>query len=246
MISGVSRIGVAATTLSALGLCLAACGGSAAVASKGLLPLTAAQAAYANAVNLRAPDFRGVPGSRSVIPNKIPERGLGRLGLAVARQCEASTITAAAGSPRFVARTYAGTGAILPSYSVQSFVYFAGSPQAALAALNASASLSARRCLRKASSPPVTEIDTGHFSKPPPPLTGISTGGQEMVQVVANLDPLGHDILKYISTDRWFGFTDGSALVVLEDTASPKQFPRTAERRLLSLLYRRAQAYAPG
>lgn len=196
------------------------------VVSKNVLSPTAAQGAYANAINLRVSDVRGLPGSQRVIPKRYVH-GHGRLGLGVATHCEAGTFIATSGSPKFRDTIYAGSGDILPSYDVQSFVYFTSSPQAALAVLNAAASARTRSCLGKVKvhHEPFTS-DRGRFSTPPSPVAGISTGGQHVIGITVSLDPLGGDLTEYTSTERWFGFAAGSAIVVLEDSGAPQSIPQ--------------------
>jgi hypothetical protein len=169
------------------------------------------------------------------------KQDLGRLGAVVWRSCGGIRITAAASSPKFRESVAKGDGlvSLLPTEAVQSFVYFSPSPAAALAALRAGVSARTRRCVIRADARNVFDAPFNHYgrvSSPPSPLAGVTTFGQQVI-----LPGLFGDEATF--TERWFGFTVGSVIVVLEDNGEPKPLSSTAERRLLRLLYNRATAY---
>jgi len=254
MIPPVARAVIIALAASVGALLATGCGGSAKVTSDHLLAPTAAQVEYANAVNLREADVRGLPG----LQHRIRKRDFGRLGPVEWRRCGGIKITAAAGSGTFSghvstparrppgpARPEAranilGTLSLLPIESVKSFVYFTPNPAAALTALNAGVSERIRRCVFDADAHDSLLArfnNYGRVSSLPSPLAGVPMVGQQVIT-----PGLFGDEATF--KERWFGFTVGSVVVVLEDYGEPTPLPSTTERRLLSILYNRAKAHA--
>ncbi len=122
MISPVARVAIIALAVSINVVFAIGCGGSAMVPSDHLLPLTAGQVGYANAINLREADIRGLPD----LQQRMDKHALGRLGAVEWRRCGGIKITAATSSPKFHEGVYKGKDGILsllPTEGVQSFVY---------------------------------------------------------------------------------------------------------------------------
>jgi hypothetical protein len=238
MISPVPRVPIIASVVSINVVFAIGCGGSATAPSDHLLPLTAGQVGYANATNLREADVRGLPD----LQQKIDKHALGRLGAAEWRRCGGIKITAAAGSPKFsegVNKGKDGILSLLPTEGVQSFVYFTPSPATALAALKAGASTPTRRCAIDTEARSLRYAPFAHYgrvSSLPSRLAGVPMVGQQVIT-----PGLFGDEATF--KERWFGFTVGSVIVVLEDYGEPKPLPSTTERRLLGLLYNRANAH---
>ncbi len=141
---------------------------------------------------------------------------------------------------------------LLPIESVHSAVYLMGSAALASKEFNATDSSRARRCLKPfLVDEHVTTVAEGatvaeplfsqiEVSALPSLLRGVRVYGLRMTAGVAIEAPSAKGRSNYY--EDFFGFVVGSALITLNDTCAPHAFPSATERRLLALLYRRAEA----
>jgi hypothetical protein len=215
---------------------------------------------YAQAVNLRAGD---VPGLVAVGGSRVGER---QPLEALVRGCDVATvptgIVVAVGSPAFQReqKSTGGTTSYLPLEAVSSGVDVMRSAALAsreVAAIEAVASSSAvTRCLKRhlmqerarvVSEGAATGVPAGkpllshvEISALRSPVQGIPAFELRISADFTIKVPGTKGRSRYY--EDFLGFAVGPAVIILGDTSSPRPFPATTERRLLSLLHSRAEA----
>jgi signal peptidase I len=215
-------------------------------------PVDGARAiAFAQAVNLRASDVRGLVGARVGLPRGAR---VGPFGTAVER-CDGGVAQPGdvfgVVSRRFtrenVHRSAGGvSSSFLPIESVYSGIYLVASSAMASHEIEVSESARRRSCIKRileaqrlAREPFFAHV---HVSAVPSPLKGIPGYGLQATAVVATFLHAPHVTGRPNYYEGFFGFAVGQAIITLHTTGSPRPFPSATERRLLSLLYERAEA----
>jgi hypothetical protein len=259
--SRVAAMPLILVVLAATAMLLAGCGGSSHTSSSSAAfdaarvnnlrraepPVTEAQGAYAHAVNLRASDVPGLAASRV----RLPKTRHGWLD--PVEGCDGGGGQKVTGilSPRFSASLdHGGVLTLLPLEAVQSTVFPAVSPATASRALQAAVSARGRACLKqilgsadsqaehRSREPILTQIEV---SAPPSPLRNVRVYGLRMT-AKSNFGTTGTTGRSNYYED-FFAFVVGSTVITLNATADPHPVPAGTERRLLSLLYTRAEAH---
>jgi hypothetical protein len=224
---------------------LAGCGGSSSASSTGESTLLSHRAvAYANAVNLRAGDVPGLAASRLRLKNT-------RHGwLDPVEGCDGGGGQKVTGiiSPRFSASLdHGGVLTLLPLEAVQSTVFPAVSPATASRALQAAVSARGLSCLKQILGSAESQAEHGprepiltqiEVSAPPSPLRNVRVYG---LRTTAKSDFSTTSRSNYY--EEFFAFMVGSTVITLNATGDPHPVPAGTERRLLSLLYNRAEAH---
>jgi hypothetical protein len=243
-------------------LLAAGCGTSdAASAGSAGTPITKRQAvAYARAVNLRAGDIHGLRATGASHTAKGP----------LGTQAETCGITAPAGTvvgissqtfQRVGAHTNASRSYSQTVFSVVYVMQSAAQASRAIAAVDAAAnSLTVVTCLKHdvedtrvegehqagaavakpAGEPPIfSHVEVSALRSPVGAVQadGLQIKAHSAIEVPGAKGPFN------FYTD-WLGYAVGPGVTMLVDAATPRPFPAATERRLLSLLYRRAKAYA--
>lgn len=221
------------------------CGGSSSASSTGeSAPLSHRAVAYATAVNLRAADVPGLAASRVRLKNT--RHG----GLDPVEGCDGGGGQKVTGiiSPRFFASLdHGGVLTLLPLEAVQSTVFPAVSPVIASRALQAVVSTRGRACLKQSQGSAESQAEHGprepvftqiEVSAPPSPLRNVRVYG---LRTTAKSDFGTTGRSNYY--EDFFAFMVGSSVITLNATGDPHPFPAGTERRLLSLLYSRAEAH---
>jgi len=176
----------------------------------------------ANAINLRASDVRGFVG-RFQRDRPAPNEPLGGTCGAAVR-----------GLVGFSSQRFGRGGtALLPTDSVSSSVYLMESEAAAARELALLGSARTRDCVKSA-----TTIEARPLA---PLLRPLPVLGTRRTRELA-LTPLGAPGRSRVYVDE-AGFAVGRVLVDLLALGTPHVFPLATERRLLSLLYSRANAH---
>ena len=242
---------IAASWLVAAAAALAAgCGSNAASAGDTASEQAQARAfAYANAVNLRAGDVPGLAASRLRL--KTPKTRHGWLD--PVEGCDGSGGQKVTGiiSPRFLASLDHGSVlSLLPLEAVQSTVFPAVSPAIASRALRAAVSARGRACFKqffgsaesqaehRSREPVFTQIEV---SAPPSPLRNVRVYGLRTT-AKSDFGTTGATGRSNYYED-FFAFIVGPTVITLNATGDPHPAPAGTERRLLSLLYSRAEAH---
>lgn len=210
------------------------------------MPLSPRTFAYANAVNLRAGDVPGLAASRLRL--KTPKTRHGWLD--PVEGCDGGGGQKVTGiiSPRFFASLdHGGVLSLLPLEAVQSTVFPAVSPVTASRALQAAVSARGRACFKRffgdaesqaehrSRQPVFTQIEV---SAPPSPLRNVRVYG---LRTTAKSDFGTKGRSNYY--EDFFAFIVGSTVITLNATGDPHPVPAGTERRLLTLLYSRAEAH---
>jgi hypothetical protein len=258
MIPPMRRTTSAMLALTATAMLLAGCGSSTHTSSSSAAlgtarvnslrraepPVTETQAAYAHAVNLRAGDVPGLAASRL----RLPKTRHGWLD--PAEGCDGGGAQKVTGiiSPRFSASLdHGGVLTLVPLEAVQSTVFPAVSPATASRALQAAVSARGRSCLKQILGSAESQAEHGprqpiltqiEVSAPPSPLRNVRVYGLRMM---AKSDFGTTSRSNYY--EEFFAFIVGSTVITLNATGDPHPFPPATERRLLSLLYIRAEAH---
>lgn len=258
MIPAVRRIIATWVVVMATVALLAGCGNSnPAASSEASTPVPARDSTYANAVNLRAGDVPGLEVARVKHQSAFRSGPLGT----VVEKCDGGL--AGSGdvigiSSQSFARSdtrHTDTGVILsflPIERVHSTVYLTRSPAVASRAFSAAESARARSCLEHlvissdatatregatASEPLFTHVEVSSLPSPlrRVPVYGLRTTSDFAIEVPGTTGRSKYD-------EDSFGFMVGRAVITLRATGDPHPVPTTTERRLLALLYRRAEA----
>jgi len=236
------------------------CGNSNVDAASGArAPISRGQAiAYAEAVNLRASDVRGLVGAR--LPRRRETRS-GPFG-SLMESCDGG-VTHSGEVIGVMSQTFERNNAqhlgtdflynFLPLIeSVYSAVYLMRSDALASHEVAAADSARARTCLKRlfmrenpttkaegssVKDPLFTHIDVSGLASP---LRGVPVYGLRMTA------DFGAPGTKGRSRDQedFLGFAVGQTVITLTDTGDPRPFPAITERRLLALLYSRAKAHS--
>lgn len=220
-------------------------------------PITKAQAAFVAAVNLRPGDAAGLVGGK---PLHYAELKSGPFGTTI-ENCDRSMARTGEvigfRSQSLVRSKTSHEGPVsvitfLPIESVHSAVYLMSNPTDASKEVAAADSARARACLRhlivsegatvtsegsKAPQPLFTHVQVSALRSP---VHGVPAYAMRMTAQSAFEAPGRKGRSNYYND--MLGFAIGSAVVTLSDTGTPRPFPARTERRLLSLLYRRAEA----
>jgi hypothetical protein len=216
----------------------AGCGGSASKSDP--LGASAPAAALANAINLRQADVPGL----SARFDRDRETRSGPLG-----NCDQASARAPIG---FLSQRFSRGGTrVLPTESVSSGVYLMASEAQAVREFDALGSARARACIgqevvrtikkgeRERAEPllatPVQVVSLA------PPLRPMSVAGMRRTVRLATASPFSQGRSRYYLDQC--GFVVGRVLVELLAVGSPHPLPLVTERRLLALLYSRAQAH---
>jgi hypothetical protein len=260
MIPMVRRIAFAWLFLAATAALLAGCGKSSR-ASTGTANthVTAQDITYADAINLRAADVPGLVGAK--LTRQRPTRS-GPFGTEM-ETCDGGVVGAGAvigiSSQRFRrsnerhGHVLSFSDTLLPIESVHSAVYILRSAALAFQDFTAANSARARACLKHLilSEDATTRREGASHSEPlfaqveasslPSPLRGVSGYGLRITAALAIEAPGTEGRSKYYEDS--FGFVIGRTVITLNTTGDPQPFPSASERRLLSLLYCRAEAH---
>jgi hypothetical protein len=254
----IATVSLVLVVLVAGGVTIAVAGSSSTTA-----PITKAQAvAYAHAVNLRAGD---VPGLVAIGESQTGEgQPLGTQG----SHCDAAVITArkgvTIGSQAFQRqeKSTGGSRSYLPLEAVSSEVdvmHSAALASREIAAMRAAAHTPAvvtcfkrqleqvrlrvtkeggARAGEPVGKPVFSHVEISALRSPSQgiPAVGLRTSADFAIEV-----PPTKGSSHYYAD--FLGFAIGSAVITLNDTGDPRPFPAATERRLLSLLYSRAEAH---
>jgi signal peptidase I len=142
-----------------------------------------------------------------------------------------------------------------PTWEVQSAVYVTRNAALAARRVRLAGSARARDCLKRlieagssrravgsnANEPPKIEV-----SALPSPLPGVPVYGMRSIFCFALFSSLPCNQRYAFTISDYLGFAVGATLVTLHDTGLERAFPSTTERRLLTLLYKRAEATFAG
>jgi hypothetical protein len=247
MIPHVLRMTLSLLALATCSALVAACGGG------GSDPVSKAHAvSYANAVNLRAGDVRGMTNVLSGYEvRSAPPFGVFDCATHVSRSDEVVALS----SPWFLRSTGQPQTRLsllrprLPLETTHSVVYVMRAPAFASHNVAAAGTPSARACVernvRQASERLVgrellkRQIKVTSLTLPP---SGIAGFGMRVSGTLAAAK--FHQKTRPAFYEDTFGFAVGSAEVVLRAAGVARPFPSAMERRLLSLLYKRAKAHA--
>lgn len=258
MVASLLRIVATVVVLATAGGLAAGCANSSPASSGGVsTAFTKAQAiAYADAVNLRAGAVPGFLGG--LLPHKR-EITHGPFGGAMER-CDGGVVGGevigiiSQGFTRDIARRAPPSAqlSLASDEEVQSAVFLTGSASLASREFAAIDSARARPCLKRLyEEETATKVRKGASAEKPlfshveisalrSPLRGVSVYGLRMTAPVALSGTKGH----FIYYQDSFGFVIGPALITLSVAGyDPGVLPSATERRLLALLYQRAEAH---
>jgi hypothetical protein len=205
--------------------------------------------AYANAINLRPSDVHGLVGSTVALRRETKYGPLGSLGERCAGGVDAPGEVFGVLSQRFV-RGQEHQSNFLPIESVFSAVYLLRSDAMASQEVSVFASARASSCLKRdnydqvsttgtKSEPLFTDVKIAPLSLP---AGSVSAHGHRVTAVEAAFLEAPHVRGRPNYYEDFVGFSVGPAVITLHATGSTHPFPAATEQRLLSLLYRRAEA----
>jgi hypothetical protein len=248
MIPPVLRTTLSLLVLAACSALVAACGES------GSDPVSKARAvAYANAVNLRAGDLRGMTNVLSGYEvRSAPPFGVFDCATHMSRSDEVVALS----SPWFLRSTGQPQTRLsllrprLPLEATHSVVYVMRAPAFASRNVAAAGSPSARACVERRNA----RLASGRFvgrellkrqikvASLTLPQSGIAGFGMRVSGTLAAAQ--FHQKTRPAFYEDTFGFAVGPAEIVLRAGGVARPFPSAVERRLLSVLYARAKAHA--
>jgi len=141
-----------------------------------------------------------------------------------------------------------------PLWEVQSAVYVTRNAALAARRVRLAGSARARHCLKRLiEAGSRRAVGSGGTNEPffrkievsalPSPLSGVPVYGLRSRACFGLFSPCDQGHAETIQD--YLGFAAGSALITLHDAGTPRAFPSTTERRLLTLLYKRAKAQKP-
>jgi hypothetical protein len=213
--------------------------------------------AYAAAVNLRGGDVAPLIAPRFPRLARLPRNRETRYGPLGACDGDAAGPVIGITSQRFARNNERHEGAavsitLLPIESVRSTVYLAESTVQMSKELASIESGHARECVKRAWSrlvssdehkiariPLASDIEVAAL---PAPIRQAASFGVRTTLYFAEFDTPGTPKrINYF--EDFVGFVLGRALIVLNTTGDPRPVPAATERRLLSLLYSRANAH---
>jgi len=274
MISLTHRTIVTMLAISATSVLTAGCGGSSSSADGASAQVTNAQAvAYADAVNLRAADVRGLEEGRRPAKRQTAAGPFGR-GMDTCESAAARAgLVIGISSPRFVHLDSRPLQSVnsgnllhpisLPNQSVSSGVYFFKSEALAHQYLAASDSARFAACLETAASnQPKTvtcegskvaqpESSDPHVSTLPASLPLITVSPRTSSSPGSGVRTYGLQRTAHPACGRrgsenyedFLSFVMGDAVITLTTYSEAHPFPAASERRLIALLYSRAEAH---
>lgn len=203
--------------------------------------------AYANAINLRASDLRGLVASTVALQRKTKYGPFGRLGERCAGGAGARGEVFGVLSQRFVG---SHEHSFFPIESVFSAVYVFPDDAMASHEVSVFASPRARSCLSRDNFKQVTTVNS--ISEPMFSGVGIaplsfsvgtvSARGYRVTAVLAAFLEAPRVNRRPNYYEEFLGFSVGRAVITLHTTGSTRPFPVKTEQPLLSLLYGRAEA----
>lgn len=141
-----------------------------------------------------------------------------------------------------------------PIWEVQSAVYVTRNAALAARRVRLAGSARARDCLKRLiEADSRRSVGSNNTNEPffhkievsalPSPLPGVPVYGLRSRACFGLFSPCDQGHAETVQD--YLGFAAGSALITLHDAGTPRAFPSTTERRLLTLLYKRAEAQKP-
>lgn len=204
--------------------------------------------AYAKAVNLRPSDVQGLVGSTVALRRETKYGPFGTLGERCTGGVDTPGEVFGVLSQRF-SRNYERQSSFFPIESVFSAVYLLRSDAIASHEVAVFVSARARSCLKRDNydhatitgtkrEPSFTDVKIAPLSLP---AGRASAHGDRVTAVEAAFLEAPRVRGRPNYYEDFVGFSVGPAVITLHATGSPRPFPAATERRLLSLLYRRAE-----
>jgi hypothetical protein len=146
-----------------------------------------------------------------------------------------------------------------PIWEVQSAVYVTRNAALAARRVRLAGSAHARDCLKRlieadrrrevgsndTNEPFFHKVEVSALPSTPSPLPGVPVYGIRSIFCFALFSSLPCGQRHAFTIQDYLGFAAGTTLVTLHDTGLERAFPSTTERRLLTLLYKRAKAQKP-